>query len=141
LKWIKHLLSFIIEGMTRALLQLWLIGRELIVPEISWTQESIVAYTYANIVNPHLLSQAQINSLNQPEAVVFLAWNGAKIGLQTSSLLLGNPMDRRGISTNTTSTNHWASKMETCVTTLVPQLTLAVLLVSVLMVCPTFNSN
>jgi len=89
---------------------------------------------FASTPKDYLLYWGQTNSLNQPETVVFLAWNGDETGHQTSYLLLGNPMGTES-PTNTTTTSHWVFRMATWFTISALQLILGVHLTLVLMVC------
>jgi len=141
LKWIKCLLSFIIEEMNMALLQLWLMGRKSNVPCQNQTQESLGPFMFANILKGCLPYWGQTNILNQLKIAVFLAYNGGETGHQTSCLLPGNLMGIGSPSTSTTTTSHWVFKMATWFTISAPQPTLVVLLTSVLMVCDSPGSN
>ena len=135
----KHLLNFIIERMTRVLLQLWLMGKTSAVPHLSWTQVPLGTSICASTLKGLLQYWGQTNILNQLKVVVCLVWNGGETGHQTSCLLHGNPMEVGGPSTNTTTTSHWVFRMATWFTISALQPILAVLLTSVLMVCYFFQ--
>ena len=94
----------------------------------------------ASIPKGHLPYWGQTNSLNQPEIVVFLVWNGEETGHQISCLLLGNPMETES-RTNTTTTSHWAFRMATWFTISALQPVLEVHLTLALMVCYTSGST
>ena len=96
---------------------------------------------YANTLKGCLLYWGQTNTLSQLKTVVFLACSGGETGHQTSCLLPGNLMGIGSLSTNTTTTSHWAFKMATWFTISALQPILVVLLTSVLMVCDSFSSN
>jgi len=141
LKWIKHLLSSIIEEMSMALLQLWLMGKKSDAPCQNHTQEPLGPFMCANTLKGCLPYWGQTNILNQLKIAVFLACNGGETGHQTSCLLPGNLMGIGSPSTSTTTTSHWVFKMATWFTISAPQSTLVVLLTLALMVCDPSNSN
>jgi hypothetical protein len=99
-------LNFTTEGMTRVLLQLWLMGENPAVSYPSCAQELLGSFMFASTLRDHLPYWSQTNGLNQPEIVVFLVWNGGETGHRTSSLLPGNPTET-GSPTDTTTTSHW----------------------------------
>lgn len=141
LKWIKYLLNFIIEEMSMAPLQLWLMGRKSDILYLSQTQEPLGPFMCVNMLKGCLLYQGQTNTLNQLKIVVFLACNGGETGHRTSCLLPGSLMGVGNLATNKTTTNHWVFKMATWFTISALQPILVVLLTSVLMVRDSSASN